>query len=103
MIDRVWVSMRKQREPKERLGQKKKKMWVEVEYELESDGSREDGWRVWGLHDIACGLLGLQSNLAEGNQLLRVQNGFLQRITMCMERSRFVEGLEPDLDSTIRE
>jgi len=98
MINRVRVLKRKQRKQKERSGQKWKKMQVEVESELESDGSGEESWRAWGLHDIAFGILGLQSNLAERNQLLREKNGFLQRITMCMERTGFVEGLGLDLD-----
>jgi len=103
MINRVRVLKRKQRKQKERSGQKWKKMQVEVESELESDGSREDGWRAWGLQDIAFGLMGLWDNLDERNQLLREQNGLLQRITMCLERTGVVEALEPDLDSTIRE
>ena len=81
-------------------------MWVEVELELELDENGEDGWRVWGLQDISFGLLQLQSkleeNLSERNQLLREQNSFLQRITMCLERARGVEAMEPDLDSTMR-
>jgi len=64
---------------------------VEVELELELDENGEDGWRVWGLQDISFGLLQLQSkleeNLSERNQLLREQNGFLQRITLCLERA----------------
>jgi len=102
VINGVWVSERKWRDPKEKLRPRQKKMWVEVESEMESDGSG-DGWRMQGFHDIAFGLLGLQRNLAERNWLLREQNGFLQRIAMCMERTGFVEGLELDLDSTMRE
>ena len=94
VIDRVRVSKRKQKEPKERLGPRWKNMWVEVESELESDGSREDGWRAWGLQDIAFGLMGLWDNLDERNQLLREQNGLLQRITMCLERTGVVEAME---------
>src|SRR5882724_5990734 len=63
IINRVQVSKRKWRELKERSGQKWKMMRVEMVSELESYGSGEDGWRVWGLHDIAFDLLGLQSNL----------------------------------------
>ena len=99
MIDGVWVSKRKWKESKERLAPRWKKMRLEVESELELDGSREDGWRAWGLHDITFGLLGLQSNLEERNHLLREQNGYLQRIAMCLERT----GLGPELDSTMRE
>jgi len=84
-------------------GPRQKRMWVEVESELELDGHGEDGWRVQGLHDIAFSLMGLQDNLEERNQLLREQNGFLQRIAMCLERTGVVEALEPDLDSTLRE
>ena len=48
---------------------------VEVEEsELESDGSREDGWRAWGLQAIAFGLLGLKESDRERNELLREQN-----------------------------
>jgi len=95
------VLKRKQQEPKGKSGQKQKRMWVEVESEFESDGSGENGWRVQGLHDIAFCLVELQSNLEGKNQFLREQNGFLQRVAMCMERSRF--GLEPEEDSTMRE
>ena len=78
-------------------------MQVEVESELESDWSREDGWRVWVLQDITFSLMGLWDNLDERNQLLREQNGFLQRITMCLESTGIVEAVELELDSTMRE
>jgi len=42
MMDGVWVLKRKWREAKEKSGPKWKKVRVEVESELESDGSRED-------------------------------------------------------------
>jgi len=111
MINRVRVLKRKQRKQKERSGQKWKKMQVEVESELESDGSGEESWRAWGLHDIAFGILGLQSNLAERNQLLREkndlqreQNSYLHRIARCLESGLGPEELEvPVEDSTMRE
>jgi len=60
IIKRFQVSKRKHWEPpKERSGLRWKKMQIEVELELESDGSREDGCRVWG-QDISFGLMGLQ-------------------------------------------
>ena len=102
VIDGVHVSKRKCQEPKERLGLRWKKMQVEMELELESDGSGEDGWRAWGLHYIAFSLLGLWENLEERNQLFRELNGFLQRIALCLERTRVVEALEQDLDTTMR-
>jgi len=43
IIDWVQVSKQKWREPKERSGLRQDKMWVEVEAEIESDGSGEDG------------------------------------------------------------
>jgi len=102
IIDRVWVSKRKWQEPKERLGPRWNQMLVEVESELESDGSVEDGLRAQGLQDIAFSLVGLWDNLEERNQLLREQNGFLKRIAMCLERTRVVGAVDPDMDSIMR-
>jgi len=99
----VHVSKRKCQEPKERLGLRWKKMQVEMELELESDGSGEDGWRAWQLQDISFRLMGLWDNLEERLQILREQNGFLQRIAICLERTGVVGVVELDIDSTMRE
>ena len=77
-------------------------MQVEVESELESEGSGT-GWRVWVLQDVAFALLGLQESEDEQNELLREQNGFLQRITMCLERIGVEGARGQELDSTSRE
>ena len=72
------------------------------ESELESDGSREEGWRVWGLQAIAFGLLGLKESDKERNELLREQNSYLHRIAEQLENGLGPEEIEV-LDSTIRE
>ena len=46
---------------------------------------------------------GVVDNLEERKQLPREQNGFLQRITICLERTRVVGAVELDMDSTMRE
>jgi len=98
------VSKRKQREPKERSGQKWKRMWVEVESELESDGSKEDSWKVQGLQGIAFGLLVLKEIDKERNEPRREQNSYLLRIAKHLESGLGPEELEvPVEDSTMRE
>ena len=71
---------------------------VELELELELEGSGEDGWRAWGFQDVSFALLGIQERQDEWNVLLREQCGFLQRITLCLERM----GGGSELDSTLR-
>jgi len=104
MINRVWVLKRKQWEPKERSGQKWKRMQVEVEYKLELDGSREDSWRVQGLQAITLGLLGLKESDKERNELQREQNSYLLRIAKHLESGLGPEEFEVLVeDSTMRE
>ena len=86
------------------MGQQQKKMRVEVESELQSDGSREDGWRARGLQGIAFGLLRLKEAVKERNKLLREQNSYLLRIAKCLESGLGPEEFEvPVEDSTMRE
>ena len=80
-----------------------------MESELESDGSREDGWRARGLQAITFGLLGLKESdrernklLREQNELWREQNSYLHRIAEWLENGLGPEEVEV-LDSTIRE
>ena len=90
------------------VGPRWKKMRVEVESEMESDGSREDGWREWGLQDIAFGLKEIDKErnelLREQNELWREQNSYLHRIARCLESGLGPEEIEvPVEDSTMRE
>jgi len=108
VIDGVQVSKRKWRETKEKLGPRQKKVRVEVESELESDGSGEDRWRVWGLQAIAFGILGLKESDRERNELLREQNelqreknSYLHRIAEHLESGEEME--VPVEDSTMWE
>jgi len=76
---------------------------VEVESELESDGSGEDGWRAWGLQAIAFSLLGLKESDKERNKLLREQNSYLHRIAEWLENGLGSEEIGvPVVESTIR-
>ena len=96
---------------KEKSGLRWKKVRVEVELELESDGSREDRWRVRGLQAIAFGLLGLKELdrernelLREQNELWREQNSYLHRIAEWLESGLGPKEIEVLVeDSTIRE
>ena len=89
VVNGVWVSNWKRRDQSRAEGSRlQKKSKVEVkESEMELDGSREDGWRAWGLQSIAFSLLGLKESdrernelLREQNELPREQNGYLHRI-----------------------
>ena len=44
-----------------------KKSQVEVKSGVESYRSGNDGWRVWGLHNISFTLLGLKENMEDWN------------------------------------
>jgi len=101
MIQGEWVSKRKHWEHSVK-SHPKKKAWVEVELESESEG-RRTGWRAWGLQDLSFAMLGLQESEDEQNELLREQNGFLQRIAMCLERMGVERERGPELDSILRE
>jgi len=102
MVDSIWVSNWKhQSRPEGSWPWKRSRVEVE-ESELESDGSREDGWRAWGLQAIAFGLLGLKESDRERNELLREQNSYLHRIAEWLENDLGPEEVEV-LDSTIRE
>ena len=63
-----------------------KKSQVEVEEDVELDGSGAGGWRVWGLQDISFTLIRMRENLEERNELLREKNGYLQRIASYLDR-----------------
>jgi len=88
VVNGVWVSNWKRRDQSRAEGSRpQKKSRVEVEEsELESNGSGEDSWRVWGLQSIALGLLGLKESNSERNELLREQNELLKRIAQSLDR-----------------
>ena len=98
MVEGIRVSNQKWQD---RLGAEGSRPWkrskVEVESELELDGSGEDRWRAQA---IAFSLLGLKESDRERNELRREQNSYLRRIAEWLEN-----GLGPEdiLDSTIRE
>jgi len=108
----IWVSNRKWQD---RSGAEGSRPWkrsrVEVESEMELDGSREDGWRAQGLQAIAFGLLGLKELdrernelLREQNELWREQNSYLHRIAEQLESGLGPEEIDvPVVDSTMRE
>ena len=59
---------------------------------------------MWGLQDIAFGLLGLKEIDKERNELLREKNSYLHRISRDLESGLGLEEIEGLVeDSTIRE
>jgi len=88
-VSGVWVSKQKWREPVEK-GKPKKKSWVEVESEAESEGSRTGGWK----QEVSSALLGIQ-------ELLREQSGYLKRIAQSLDGG--LGASEEDENSTMRE
>jgi len=104
-IQGVQVSNWKQWEQSGAEGSRpQKKSQVEVEEDAELDGSGAGGWKVWGLQDISFALIQMRENLEERNELLREQNGYLQRIASYLDRGE-VHSREEELeeDSTVRE
>ena len=79
-----------------------KKSWVEVESEVESDGSGT-GWKARGLQDISFTLLWLKKNMEDRDELLREQNGYLHRIASYLDRGEVCSREVPEEDSTKRE
>jgi len=103
-IKGIWVSNQKRWD---RSGAERLRLWkksrVEVELELESDGSGEDGWRVQSLQAIAFSLLGLKESDRERNELWREQNSYIHRIAEWLESGLGPEEIEVQVvDSTMR-
>jgi len=77
-----------------------KKIWVELEEsDAELEGSGASGWKARGLQDISFSLIRLRENLEERNELLREENGYLQRIASYLDRGEVYsreEELEED-------
>ena len=72
--------------------------------EVESDGSRTGGWKARGLQDISFTLLKLKENMEDRNELLREQNGYLQRIASYLDGGEVFSREEvPEEDSTTNE
>jgi len=96
-VSGVWVSKWKHWEPLEK-GKPWKKNWVESD--AESEGSGISGWK----QEVSSTLLGLRESMEDWNELLREQNGYLQRIASYLDRGE-VCSMEEELeeDSTIRE
>ena len=68
----------------------KKKSWVEVGSDAESEGSGTRGWR----QEVSSTLVGIQ-------ELLREQNGYLKRIAQSLDGG--LGASEDEEDSTMRE
>jgi len=71
-------------------GKPKKKSWVEVESEAESEGSGTRGWK----QEVSSTLVGIREPLRE-------QNGYLKRIAQSLDGG--LGASEEDEDSTMRE
>jgi len=74
------------------------KGWVEVELNVDSEGSGTGWWEARGLQEISFALLGLKDGMEGWNELLREQNGYLNRIALSLD-----EGLVPGDEEVLEE